>query len=110
MLINATPHPVRISDGTGSFIVLDPRGRPARVRREPVQVGTFPLEGSDIPFYSARVDGFKGLPAPQDGVTYLVSSEVAREGRHYRDDLVAPYVFIRENGQVQGCHALIRYI
>jgi hypothetical protein len=48
-------------------------------------------------------------------VYWIVSSETAREGRHIRDDLVAPHIFIRKpNAQtgvneVVACKALIHF-
>lgn len=83
-LVNLTPHEIVVALDT-QVITIPPSGTAARVCLEHRQVGM--LNG--IPVVVADVAGIEGLPGPQPGVVYLVSSFVL-ERCPERDDVLAP--------------------
>ncbi|GIW55362.1 MAG: hypothetical protein KatS3mg082_1766 [Nitrospiraceae bacterium] len=96
--VNLTPHEVRVADQDGTvFLTIPPSGQVARVATTSVMVG----EVDGIPIYRTALGDVTGLPEPQEGVTYVVSTLVAQVVS--RPDVVAPDTgptAIRENGQV----------
>lgn len=110
-----TPHPVTVIDVDDVAVTFYPRQRPARVERPNEEQGSFEVAGRRFRRFEARVIGIKGLPAPEPGVYWIVSSETAREGRHTRNDLVAPHIFVKKKNdetgvnEVVACKALIHF-
>lgn len=106
MMVNLTPHPISIygnnSIEDGPREVVPPSGSVARV-------ATIDL-GSQVGRYSAyelvEYGHIHDLPPKQDGTEYLVSLVVALAARG-RDDLLAPYVEVRNGqGTMIGCRFL----
>lgn len=105
-LVNLTPHPIAIYGNRavedGPAEVIPPSGSVARV-------ATIDL-GSQVGRYSAyelvEYGHIHDLPPKRDGTEYLVSLVVALAARG-RDDLLAPYVEVRdEQGTMIGCRYL----
>ncbi|AXH95958.1 hypothetical protein DV701_07330 [Ornithinimicrobium avium] len=67
-------------------------------------------QDGDVPFLRISGDGSTtGLPAPEEGVVYLVSRLMAMAIE--RDDVVFPFDEHRdEQGRVDGCRALARWV
>lgn len=93
MIVNLTPHTVRLNDGRW----YPPSGQVARVAASHVDAGS--VEG--IPLYQTAFGDVLGLPEPKDGVLYVVSGMVAAAAK--RQDVVAPATghpaAIRKDGQ-----------
>lgn len=106
MLVNLTPHPIRIfRDGhlrADPDLVIAPSGTVARLAT--IQLGgnqTSDGETYELVEYGHAHD----LPAQRDGVTYIVSLVVALAV--HRDDLLAPYGEVRNSeGTMVGCRSL----
>ena len=86
-LVNLTPHAlvVRLNDGTERRI--EPSGTIARVATTAREVGTV----NGIPVVETTYGDIEGLPAPEDGTVYIVSSLVLAAARASgRADVLAP--------------------
>jgi hypothetical protein len=102
-LVNLTPHDVVLSPEGGASQSI-PSSGVARVKV--VQAG---LRGTQFPVevvrehFSSQTDG---LPAPQEGVAYIVSAMV-QDANPTRDDLYVPTNLVRdEQGRIVGARAL----
>lgn len=117
--INMTPHPVRIyRAGTpdrvedpddGVAMVLEPSGKFARLSESVLGEDTvLNDEGVEIPVSLVSYAEVEGLPAPQEGVAYVVPLMTALAAAE-RDDLLVPYEQVRNlEGTVVGCRRLGR--
>lgn len=94
-LINLTPHALRLrinlantaAAADAGDVIVEPCGQVARVAMTPGS-----LEGSlnGVALYGATTCGpVEGLPAPQEGVVYIVSALVGAQVTG-RDDVVQP--------------------
>lgn len=101
-LINLTPHAVVLVLPDGGTRAVEPSGSVARCAMETVQFG----EAFGVPLRRASYGEVSGLPAPEEGVVYIVSALV-RAAVPARGDVASPSDFVRnEAGQVVGCKAL----
>lgn len=111
MILNLTPHPIRLysntrEDGTDDLDshlrkVIEPEPKPARLAT--IELGTQP-GGIELVEYGHAND----LPPKRDGVRYVVSLAVALSlVPRGRDDLLVPYREVRNaSGTVIGCRQL----
>jgi len=127
MLVNKTPHPIRIySQGTprtgaspeqlaaGLLATIPPEGAPARVGM--VELGTWHHEDVWVNGYPVGVGieaveyrHVNDLPEPRPRVRFIVSLPVALACAAERDDLVSPHLDVRNaEGAVVGCIMLAR--
>lgn len=111
MILNLTPHPIRLyanerEDGIDDLAphlrdVIMPEAKPARLAT--IELGT-QADGVELVEFGHRAE----LPPKQDGVRYVVSLVVALalvpQGR---SDLLVPYREVRNaSGTVIGCRQL----
>lgn len=113
-LVNLTPHPVRIyKEDTpdqvedlddGVMTVLEPSGTLARLSESVIgEDAVLTDEGVEIPISAVSYAKVEGLPAPQQGVFYVVPLMTALAAAE-RDDLLVPYEQVRNGeGTVVGC-------
>lgn len=121
-LINLTPHTINIYYGedvgyncqlihpnTQPAIVLKPSGIVARVRSSYTQAAPIKVQGVVVPTkVGSLMPTVDGLPAPREGVMYVVSG-MLDSFVYGRDDLVAPHSLVRDaEGRVIGCAQLLR--
>lgn len=105
MLINLTPHPVRLygPEGDEPREEIPPSGEVARVATN--DLGTN-HDKDGTPYELVEYGYIHNLPEPRSGVVYLVSLVVALAARN-RSDLLAPYVEVRNaEGTMIGCRFL----
>lgn len=101
---NLTPHTVNIVLEDGSVIDYPPFGRVARVSAQTKRVGMV----GNIPITVTVFGEVEGLPDPEEGVIYIVSSLVAQRVPD-RLDVFVPSESVRdENGRIIGCRSLGR--
>jgi hypothetical protein len=105
MLVNLTPHPIRIfRDGNpleAPDLVIEPTGTVARLGT--IDLGTNSRDGE--PYELVEYGHAHDLPPRRDGVSYVVSLVVALAV--HRDDLLAPYGEVRNSeGTMIGCRFL----
>lgn len=97
-VINLTPHPVSLADTEGNVIAtFPPSGQTARVATSTEVVAQ--LMGR--PISRTTFGEVTGVPAPKEGVVFLVSTIVAQAAR--RPDVVSPDTgptAVRKDGQV----------
>jgi len=104
-IVNLTPHALRISTA-GGVLVLEPSGAVARCAEQrenalPLRVGGVEIVVSAVSFGAAE-----GLPAPEEGVVYVVSALVLAAVPD-RADVFAPGPAVRDvEGRVIGCMGL----
>lgn len=110
MILNLTPHPIRLysndrDDGIDDLDlhlreVLEPAGPPARLAT--VELGT-QGDGVELVDYGRAYD----LPVQRGDVRYVVSLVVALSLALRRNDLLVPYREVRNaTGTVIGCRQL----
>lgn len=111
MILNLTPHPIRLysnerEDGVDDLEphlreVIPPEAKPARLAT--IELGTQP-DGTELVEYGHRAD----VPPPRDDVRYIVSLVVALSlVPRGRSDLLVPYREVRNaSGTVIGCRQL----
>lgn len=112
--INLTPHTVVVCDAHRGNDVLvefkpDPRG-PVRLEEKTALRASVPLAGTPfaVPIRRREFAQPTGLPDPEPGVLFIVSSVVADAVPHRRD-LVSPGGFIRDaHGRVIGCSYFVQ--
>lgn len=107
-LVNLTPHPVAVYGNRdvadGPERVIPPSGTVVRVAT--IELGT--QFGAFCLYELVEYGHLDGLPPRQEGTTYIVSLVAALAARG-RDDLLAPYVEVRdESGTMIGCRYLQR--
>ena len=106
MVINLTPHPIRVRMPNGDEAVFPPSGTIPRV--ETIEAPSAEIEG--IPTVTRKLGQVAGLPSPQEGVFYIVSSLVFEASD--RSDLLAPdtgKTCVRDsNGNIIAVTRLIR--
>lgn len=107
-IVNLTPHAIRLYKPDGSVVEIPPSGRVARVATRRVERGS--LSGG-IPVVSIEYGEVEGLPDPQEGTIYVVSSIVLQAVKG-RGDVFAPDTSpegaVRdEKGNVVGVRALV---
>ena len=102
IIINLTPHTINATRRDGSVRAIAPSGSVARCSQSSVEVGE--VEG--IPLYRTTFGEVTGLPAPEEGVLYIVSALVRMAVPH-RADVVSPGELLRgPDGQPVGCKGL----
>ena len=109
-LVNLTPHPIAIYGNRaveeGPEEVIPPSGTVARIAT--IDLGTNLSNNSGRSFEFVEYGHAHDLPQPVAGTDYIVSLVVAL-ACHGRDDLLAPYVEVRnETGTMIGCRHLQR--
>lgn len=103
-LINLTPHAISIFKEDDTIMTIKPSGEVARVGVMKEVVGS--LDG--IPIKTSVFGEVEGLPSPEEGKVYLVSSLVAQRVTG-RDDVFIPDDPVRdESGRIVGCRSLGR--
>ena len=110
-LVNLTPHPLKFITLQG-VIDLGQSGQIARVRTSAEEAGT----AAGIPVFVSSFGMVEGLPAPQPGTIFIVSSLVQQALRANgvdRPDVLSPGTgpndgAIREGGQIVAVTRLVR--
>ena len=117
MIVNYTPHPVRIyaadrPDGIddlepGLLLVIEPEDTPARLQMQPRSAE----DRDGIPVELVHYGHAVGLPPDSAGVWCVVSLPVALALAPLRTDLLVPYREVRNAaGTVIGCRNLAQPI
>ena len=106
-VINLTPHAItffqkNLEEQTMSEILtVQPSGQVARVTAKTVVIHEG-LPGLPIPVTATEYGEVEGLPAPEEGTIYIVSSLVAQRCRD-RDDVFIPNESVRDaDGRLVG--------
>ena len=105
-LVNLTPHPITIQPSGVPPVTIPVSGRIARL--DSAQEIDSSVAG--VPIVTTRFGQVIGLPEPEPGKLYIVSSLVAQHVR--RPDVVAPDTgptAIREGGQIVAVTRLQRF-
>ena len=104
-IINLTPHEVRIRTSEGE-IAVPPSGQVARCAEKRNPAPALETEAGSIPITRASYGAVEGLPAPQSGTVYIVSSLILT-AEPERVDIFAPGPAIRDGeGRVVACSGL----
>lgn len=106
-LVNCTPHTVNIRRKDGTILTIESSGNFARVATVKETVSLPGVEGINVVKTVFDTSKIEGLPAPQEGVLYIVSLITLNALKGIRNDLVAPGDLIRdEGGNIIGCDGL----
>lgn len=109
-LINLTPHAIHLVDNAGNpVLTVEASGTVARCASTREQLGNMlHTSGTWVPITHTGFGAVDGLPGPQEGIHYIVSSLVAQATRD-RSDLLIPDDTVRDSeGRIIGCRALAR--
>lgn len=108
MLINKTPHSIHIADEDGNIVREIPPTPPACRVASSAKPGT-PIDG--VPFVETVFGEIENLPAPEDGVWYIVS-QIVIAASNGRPDLVrpdsGPTAMRDADGKMIACRALTK--
>lgn len=109
-LVNLTPHTITLVDQNNQPVLTVDSSAVARVSAQTTTVGTYSVNGIEIPRTHTVYGEVEGLPAPIPGTVYIVSgmivSALASQGIR-RDDVVVPGLQVRDDqGRVIGCRSL----
>lgn len=110
---NLTPHAVVFVDSEENpILTVEPSGQVARVSAHIVSVDEKLVKSGEslekIPVTTTVFGSVEGLPEPEKGVIYLVSSMVAQRVPE-RTDVFIPNDSVRdERGSIIGCRSLGR--
>lgn len=103
VMINLTPHEVNIITENNT-ITIHTSGNIARCKTERNMIGNI----NGIPVTSTVLGEVEGLPEPQEGTIYVVSSLVAQACKD-RTDIFIPDDTVRDGeGKIIGCRSLGR--
>jgi hypothetical protein len=109
MILNLTPHPIRLYDNAreDGLDDLDPHLREViPPEATPARLATIEL-GGGITFEMVEFGHAQNLPPRRDGCQYIVSLVVALALADRRSDLLVPYREVRNSsGTVIGCRSL----
>ena len=108
-IMNLTPHALTIISGENNMerYIVEPSGIVARVAAHTENIGSITTDdGFVIPLTTTVFGQVEGLPEPEAGTVYVVSSLVA--GRvPDRQDVMIPNESIRDDkGRIVGCLSL----
>lgn len=108
-IMNLTPHTLTFISGENNMerYIVEPSGIVARVAAHTENIGSITTDnGFVIPLTTTVFGQVEGLPAPETGTVYVVSSLVA--GRvPARKDVYIPNESIRDDkGRIIGCLSL----
>ncbi len=112
-LINLTPHNIVIVGVNGAHMDVPPSGQVARCATIATDAGSVVVDGNTVRLRSVKMGDISGLPAPQDGVMYIVSQPVLQAAKlSGRVDCCSPDTnpdsVIRDpSGQIIGVKGLI---
>jgi hypothetical protein len=108
-LINLTPHAIHFVDENGNTVLtVEPSGKLARVTTKIVQTGQRRFGDVVLPITETEFGEVEGLPDPEEGTIYLVSSLVAQRCKD-RGDVFIPNESVRDSeGRIIGCRSLGR--
>lgn len=102
MMINLTPHTVKIIKNDGSVLSIAPAKEAARCTQQEKVITS--VDG--IPVSRVQLGAVVGLPQSQQGVTYIVS-HIVLQACPNRHDLVKPGELVRNaQGEIVGCKCL----
>lgn len=102
-LVNLTPHVINVGN-----LAIAPSGAIARVASATEVVEQIFVDGNAVDIVQTKFGSPQGLPAPEEGVYFLVSSLV-RLAAPERVDLLSPGEQTRDaQGRVTGCKNLTR--
>jgi hypothetical protein len=106
-IINLTPHPITIQPSGAPAVTIPVSGRIARLdSAQEIDAGV-----AGVPVVTTRFGRVIGLPEPEEGKVYIVSSIVAQHVR--RPDVLAPDTgptAIRQDGQIVAVTRLQRFV
>jgi hypothetical protein len=107
-LVNLTPHPLCLMPGgpEGPTVTIPPSGIVARCATSRVQVDTVSLDGVTVPVNKTEFGEVTGLPDPQEGTIYIVSSLVAQAVPDRQDVFIVDDAVRDEQGRIIGARAL----
>lgn len=110
MIRNLTPHALVLRGQDGQEVTVPPSGIVVRVAPIESLVGEIAMDGVAVPLIETMFGQIVGLPEPQEGTMYVVSSIVrAALPAGSRPDVLVPARLVRDaQGRVIAAAALSR--
>lgn len=99
--VNLTPHQMNIHLGHGKMLRFAPSRYPARRIPEIIRCGFI----NDVPVFRSKVKKIINLPAPREGVIYIVSARVFT-ATDQNDVVCVGEVIKDKEGNVKYCQGL----
>lgn len=106
-IVNLTPHSINFVTAEGEpLMTVAPSGQLARVTAKTVNTGEVTVGEVTLPVTGTTYGEVEGLPAPEEGTIYVVSSLVASRVPD-RPDVFIPNESVRDSaGRIVGCKSL----
>ena len=105
VLYNTTPHPVNLRPSIGAEIIIPAATEPLRLREDREKIGEL-APGLPINKVGYSPEGVE-LPAPSEGVYFIVSAVVAARLPR-KDFLIVDETVRDEEGHIIGCRAFAK--
>lgn len=107
-VVNLTPHSINLMpEGVdGPVVTIQPSGQVARCATNRVQIDTITVDGVSIPVNKTQFGQVEGLPEPEPGTIYIVSSLVAQAVPDRQDVFIVDDAVRDAEGRVIGARAL----
>lgn len=107
-IINMTPHALNIIDGNGAVALTIPSSGVARAAQKREHIADLTVDGVSIPVSKSTYGAVEDLPAPVDGVIYVVSALTAQACPDRADVFITDDPVRDEAGRIIGCRGLAR--
>ncbi len=108
-IVNCTPHAIVVRDAVEQDRIFPPSGILVRCAVRSVPCAT--VDG--VPVVRSEMGDLEGLPEPEQGTVYIVSTPAAQKAAALgRPDVLSPDTgptAIRENGQVKAVRGFQRF-
>lgn len=106
-IMNLTPHAINFVTSEGeSLMTVTPSGQLARVTARTITTGEVTVGDVTLPVTGTTYGEVEGLPEPEEGTIYIVSSLVASRVPD-RTDVFIPNESVRDSaGRIIGCKSL----
>lgn len=103
-IINLTPHEIKIVK-EDELLEIEPSGKVARCKQDNILIDN--IEGIDI--YKTVIGALEDLPEEKEDTVYITSAIVAQAVKDFRDDVLIPVDFVRnDKGVIIGCRGLAK--
>lgn len=107
-IVNMTPHALNIIAGNGAVALTIPSSGVARAAQKREHIADLTVDGVSIPVSKSTYGAVEGLPAPVDGVIYVVSALTAQACPDRADVFITDDPVRDEAGRIIGCRGLAR--
>jgi len=108
MIVNLTPHDIRLISGDNTVEITIPSSGQARAEQTRERISAIAVDGYVVQINKNVFGIVSGLPEPQENVFYIVSALAAKAAPGRSDLLLVDDTVRDENNRIIGCRAFAR--